>query len=843
MKKTLMVLSFALCATLAFAQSNTAMRPVRHDAQKISHDASALESTNHEAIFTKTGELMYCNFATENSGYSVGTVGAGETVNGAAVPQHGQVAYHASWHWIADTTHATIHTSAMEANYPYTFGQRFYSLSGFDSESPEQGLMIMTMQDQISAWGGTGTVANFNAYIAFDAFSTTGSSLCEVTLYQLYRKFRDQCWIDYSTDNSTWNALEINVAGIDIAVNAQLLGTMRVTLPAAAGNQANLYLRLRYSSDNNNGGAYGYMWLIDDFKVIATPDNRLTVKTNDYFSGVYQLMPQGLQVPVVWSATFINDGIQAQSNVSATMSAYMDGGSAAEVVSKTMGTIASDPTVTHQMLIDPLGYYDSTADEHGKIWAATNYCTGNTGYMPTTTTGLGHLYSDITSTAISHIYGTETFDTNAFTVNYDATYHNGRATWGHDQGVLRKFSYWTPGISLENPGYWTDDPDDTPWSEAGYGLWAGYMTGTAIPQDSEGNPWRILGVELVPSTYNGMRSSGVKISADLRFEDDTAGHIHYIATGASVYTVQNEDILSGNDFTNLTYRTFGDYPTVFIPFPDQPVLEAHQKYYIGYILEEEGNFAVAANSGIYYSLEDSTAVSYADEPGMEAYAHVVPLTDVWSTMQLDPNDNGLHCYNMAQYPMIRMIVGPAFQVPQHSITFNCGDVENVAIVDEAYEDVCGTTAQYAEGSTHTFQVLPTEEGLEFSSLTIYVDGSAIEFDTLVDDEGIWYARFTLEDLQADHTVSIEATVGIDYVAGVAVKMQPNPATSNVRISLKGVTGNVNYALIDMSGRVIKNGSFNAETGADINVSNLAKGAYFVRITNDKFNKVEKLIVR
>ena len=49
--------------------------------------------------------------------------------------------------------------------------------------------------------------------------------------------------------------------------------------------------------------------------------------------------------------------------------------------------------------------------------------------------------------------------------------------------------------------------------------------------------------------------------------------------------------------------------------------------------------------------------------------------------------------------------------------------------------------------------------------------------------------------------------------------------------------------IDMSGRVVYNQNVNAEASNVINLSNLAKGAYFVRITNDKFSKVEKLIVR
>ena len=63
------------------------------------------------------------------------------------------------------------------------------------------------------------------------------------------------------------------------------------------------------------------------------------------------------------------------------------------------------------------------------------------------------------------------------------------------------------------------------------------------------------------------------------------------------------------------------------------------------------------------------------------------------------------------------------------------------------------------------------------------------------------------------------------------------------MNIEGVDGMVNCMLIDMSGRVVYNQNVNAETAQTINVSNLAKGAYFVRITNDKFTKVEKLIVR
>ena len=64
-----------------------------------------------------------------------------------------------------------------------------------------------------------------------------------------------------------------------------------------------------------------------------------------------------------------------------------------------------------------------------------------------------------------------------------------------------------------------------------------------------------------------------------------------------------------------------------------------------------------------------------------------------------------------------------------------------------------------------------------------------------------------------------------------------------RYPIYAKNGMVNCSIIDMSGRVVYNQSINAENANVINLNSLAKGAYFVRITNEQFSKVEKLIVR
>ncbi|MCR5588941.1 MAG: T9SS type A sorting domain-containing protein, partial [Bacteroidales bacterium] len=112
-----------------------------------------------------------------------------------------------------------------------------------------------------------------------------------------------------------------------------------------------------------------------------------------------------------------------------------------------------------------------------------------------------------------------------------------------------------------------------------------------------------------------------------------------------------------------------------------------------------------------------------------------------------------------------------------------------------------------------------------------------------------YYIVTFSNLDKNHQVSFRGheypyPLGIESEAvTVGLGMCPNPASNNVTLNMTGVTGMVNCSIIDMSGRVIYNRTINAENSHTIDLSNVAAGAYFVRVTNDTFSKVEKLIVR
>jgi hypothetical protein len=319
-------------------------------------------------------------------------------------------------------------------------------------------------------------------------------------------------------------------------------------------------------------------------------------------------------------------------------------------------------------------------------------------------------------------------------------------------------------------------------------------------------------------------------------------------TGVSNYIVKTTDV--NTNLTNGFRTTEQGYNTIRILFPNQPRLDTMRVYRIGYLLAQDADFAVAETRTNF--TRDGSTVYFADEPGMEDYKAVLTKSsgngNVYSVLTADPNRPATSStwafYNTSTYPMIRMIVGPSYYVERVNVSWECDNEDLGRFVNDNNEILCGESDSIAKGYPISFYAQP-EYGYTIDKITI----NGVETDQYTietDAEGNEYAIISIDAVREEMVFNcfFKEKVGFDPIAGrVSMKLQPNPATSNVFVSLKGVSGNVNMSLIDMSGRVVTSSQFNAENGANINVSNLAKGAYFVRITNDKFTKIEKLIVR
>ena len=88
-------------------------------------------------------------------------------------------------------------------------------------------------------------------------------------------------------------------------------------------------------------------------------------------------------------------------------------------------------------------------------------------------------------------------------------------------------------------------------------------------------------------------------------------------------------------------------------------------------------------------------------------------------------------------------------------------------------------------------------------------------------------------------------VGISVADGMNVSIYPNPTSSSTTIALSGVSGEVAVSIVDMNGRVVMSDSMSCEGDCTktMEVSGLAQGAYFVRISGEGVNMVKKLVVK
>ena len=86
------------------------------------------------------------------------------------------------------------------------------------------------------------------------------------------------------------------------------------------------------------------------------------------------------------------------------------------------------------------------------------------------------------------------------------------------------------------------------------------------------------------------------------------------------------------------------------------------------------------------------------------------------------------------------------------------------------------------------------------------------------------------------TFTTPEEVGIDNVEGSDIALYPNPARTTVTIN--GLESGSTVTVVDLNGRVVL-----TSTDATLDVSDLAQGAYFVRIVGERQNAIRKLIVK
>ena len=100
--------------------------------------------------------------------------------------------------------------------------------------------------------------------------------------------------------------------------------------------------------------------------------------------------------------------------------------------------------------------------------------------------------------------------------------------------------------------------------------------------------------------------------------------------------------------------------------------------------------------------------------------------------------------------------------------------------------------------------------------------------------GSFYKVLNSEDKDA-LTVSLSQNAGLSRL-----NAYPNPTTNDITID--GIKGEQEYNLIDLSGKVVLNGTL-SETMNTISLIALPKGSYHLRIKNEEGISIQQIVVQ
>ena len=768
-------------------------------------------------------------------------------------------------------------------------------------------MSLIDLQDiSVPAPGTTARTMELpHAYVQLPAVPNTDASnrVIDIAFTQIHRKFYDQSFIDYKIGNN-WKTREINVDGVDAEVNSYSRVYCRYVMPTELAGESNIVIRFRYRGGERSN-AWGYFWGLDNVTIIVGGDNRWTGGSQDWAGGAYGTVPQGMEFPLSWWANVYNAGANNITGAGLTASHIAPDGTTTEFATVNMPNVAAgDPSVPTPFYFNEQGllYTDSLKTDFYYFYYMPGAYTGghyldsvrdaSLLYRGTSTAALGRNRVAVVATADSNLQ--MAWDTIAYRVVGNTTTEHQAVEgyrWGHDNGMIPAGDSYHYGYVVENgTTYITEDGS---WDQNGYGVYVRYTTGPDIPVDVNNDRWVLRGVEIVTSPeHSALDLNGARIRPVTYIgyydADELSLYWNGIDNGVNnvSFTLEGAEV-SNYARTGVAQATEDNYGAVNIFFPTQPELEPNTSYYVGYQLASSCTFS-AATTRTSYAYAYTTNSQGEEVPSFQSYDSLA-ISAPWRSqfwpnnldvLVKDPIRDGLMISSLyhPSFPMIRAIVGPREPLPMAEVNVYCED-QTEHYINYNGETVCGLTIQAPETSGPTFTVIPAGENMVLDSLFIdgvYVTPPTVDdegdedfvaydysiYDTLYDfygqDEYIHtyleraYWTYTFRNISSATTHSIRATskyvewtpVGIDPVAPeVRMHLAPNPATSQVALNIKGVSGMVNCSIIDMSGRTVYNRQIDAENACVIDLNNVPAGAYFVRITNDTFSKVEKLIVR
>lgn len=475
----------------------------------------------------------------------------------------------------------------------------------------DNGFMYLSMLD---IWQAGMQDNDLEVALTFTSpLETYGTMGVDILFNQYMMRFNsDRYFIDWSNDPSfaTYDSIEFNTRGVEMDVNTSTRGTKRVTLPNGTYNASAVatsedqftYIRIRVTSPSLEGAPqpHGYFLFLDDIYYAEVPEDRVEVKTAEYYANAYHIIPQGVLLDtLVSSAILENTGGSAYTDAQFKNVINALRAEGEEVVFDAIDENVSDMDTLENVMTrifetnDAGVVIDTTEQRYKEFYAWTTT-------LPSEEVGTYAANSIVT--ARGEVVGTMD-DTTTFRVEGPMVSNETHYRWAKDADRAVESSMFTYGWVMS--GGFSYLTDNAPFGLQGYEVCLPYSTNA----NNETERW-IKGIEVVPALDSCLAGSVIKGKLRMFNNTEEATYDNMIVEvmdewGEPVETPNYE--LSAADLNNglcvdpdyldvITSNDENPFKTIYMEFPNSVRLTPGDVYYACYQMAETGKFAVATDN-------------------------------------------------------------------------------------------------------------------------------------------------------------------------------------------------------------------------------------------------------
>lgn len=602
MKKTLLALALLIGTSGAFAQIG-----IKADALGTSQKKAVATSADRQQIKSQKQNDLNGRKDGENmtliSDFSDATL----YLTSTSIQGFG-------WNYHPNTTtpmgpEGTFLTSFVGIN---TDGYWFFEPDRYSiAPTADNGFMFLSMLD---IWQAGMYNNDLEVALTFTSpLETYGTMGVDIFFNQYMMKFNsDRYFIDWSNDPSfaTYDSIEFNTRGVEMDVNTSTRGTKRVTLPNGTYNASAVatsedqftYIRIRVTCPptEDPDQPHGYFLFLDDIYYAEVPEDRVEVKTAEYYANAYHIIPQGVLLDtLVSSAILENTGGSAYTDAQFknVINALRVEGE--EVVFDAIAENVSDMDTLENVMTrifetnDAGVVTDTTEQRYKEFYAWTTT-------LPSEEVGTYAANSVVSARGevVEAIDDTTTFRVDGPMISNETHYR-----WAKDADRAVESSMFTYGWVMS--GGFSYLTDQAPYGLQGYEVCLPYSTNA----NNETERW-IKGIEVVPALDSCLAGSVIKGKLRMFNNTEEATYDNMIVEvmdewGEPVETPNyelsaadlNNDLCVDPDYLDvITSSDENPFKTIYMEFPNSVRLTPGDIYYACYQMAETGKFAVATDN-------------------------------------------------------------------------------------------------------------------------------------------------------------------------------------------------------------------------------------------------------